>query len=165
MAARHAATLNGFPLDLETISTTIEKALAVYEYPYRNGAKTEDLGETATHHRFKAYWFGPTYPAFFAVREEIKKSAVFELVHPELGVVKGRIQSMVPSWNDRDETAEVEFEFVEESIDDVEPPGSSVSRRRWKRLSKPARRNRWRHLQSKPRPPWGGRPGPFYPVS
>jgi len=121
MPARFAATLNGFPLDLERIGTTFEKAIAVYEFPYRNGAKTEDMGETAPRHRFKAYWFGPTYEAFFAVREEMKRSDLFELVHPELGIVKGRISSMAPSWDDRDATAEVEFEFTEDTLDNVEP--------------------------------------------
>lgn len=122
MAARHPATLNGFPLDLEQISSPVEKAIAVYEFPYRNGGKTEDLGETVQHHRFRAYFFGATYDTFFAVREELKKSTLFELVHPELGLLKGRVASMAPSWDDRQETAEVEFEFIEEAIDDAEPP-------------------------------------------
>lgn len=122
MPARFLASLNGFPLDLEHISSTYRKAIAAYDIPYRNGAKTEDMGEEATGHRFKAYWFNETYQAFFAVREELKKTVLAELVHPEMGVLKGRIQSMSVDWDDRDQTAEVEFEFLEEVIDSTEPP-------------------------------------------
>lgn len=120
MAERFNASLGGFALDVETIDDTIEKAIARYEYPFRDGADTDDLGEKARTIRLRCYWLGEQYAEHYRFLEYIKGRDLFELTHPKYGLLKGRIESIGIRHDDRIETAEVDLAFVQ-SLEDQEP--------------------------------------------
>jgi len=122
MASKYNVTLNGFPLELEHIDDTFAPSIAKHEFPYRNGALLENLGLKAITHKFKALWFGPTYPASFAVIELIKTTRdLLELVHPELGVLHGMVENVTVHRDDRQATAEMDFDFVLQFEGDPNP--------------------------------------------
>lgn len=120
MAERFAASLGGFALDIETLDDAIEKAIARYEYPFRDGADTDDLGERARTIRLRCYWLGEQYAEHYRFLEYIKGRELFELTHPKYGLLKGRIESLSIRHDDRLETAEVDLAFVQ-SLEDQEP--------------------------------------------
>ena len=120
MATRFKAMLNDFALDLETIQDTIEKSVAVHEYPFSNGAKTEDLGENARRIRFRAHWFGATYDLHFEVRNELRRLDFFQLIHPVYGSLVGRITSVAVNHGDEPDHVTIDFDFVEDLLNQVD---------------------------------------------
>lgn len=120
MAERFAASLGEFALDVETIDDAIEKAIARYEFPFRDGAETDDLGEKARTIKLRCYWLGERYAEHYRFIEFIKGRDLFELSHPQYGLLKGRIESLSIRHDDRIETAEVDLAFVQ-SLEDQEP--------------------------------------------
>jgi len=118
---RYQAMIDLFPLDMEMVEDTIEKAIARYEYPYRDGADTEDLGEKARVIRMRCYWFEETYTEHFAFLEHLRKRDLFELTHPKYGQIKGRIESVSVRHDDRTATAEVDLCFVQDLSDQEQP--------------------------------------------
>ncbi|ALC15660.1 Mu-like prophage DNA circulation protein [Desulfuromonas soudanensis] len=111
---RFAATLDEFPLDVETLDDSFEKAVAVYEYPYRDGAGTDDLGQKARSLRLRCYWWEETYQKHFEFLDHLKQRSLFSLTHPKYGLIKGRIRSVSVRHDDRQELAEVDIDFVED---------------------------------------------------
>lgn len=121
MAERYQAQLDGFTLDIESIDDTVEKAIARYEYPYRDGAATDDLGERARVIRLRCYWFEATYPRHVEFLEHLKGRALFGLIHPKYGRMQGRIESVSIRHDDRNELAEVDLTFVQDLASQEQP--------------------------------------------
>lgn len=118
---RYEARLDTYALEMETIEDSIEKAIAHYEFPYRDGALLEDMGQRARTIRIRCYWYEETYETH---KEFIKHLAIrerFELLHPKYGLLKGCIESVSIRHDDRMRTAEVDISFVEGLITSAEP--------------------------------------------
>jgi prophage DNA circulation protein len=111
---RFAATLDEFPLEVETLDDNFEKAIAVYEYPYRDGAGTDDLGQKARSLRLRCYWWEETYQKHFEFLDHLNQRSLFSLTHPKYGLIKGRIRSVSVRHDDRQELAEVDIDFVQD---------------------------------------------------
>jgi prophage DNA circulation protein len=117
MSDLYAASLNGFPLAIETISDEFAKAIARYEFPYRDGAELEDMGQKARTIRFKCYfWDGGdslTYDLHKAFVASLAEQTLFEFVHPEYGPIMGCVETVSVVQDDRQRLAEVDIGFVE----------------------------------------------------
>lgn len=120
MADRFVCSLDSFALDAESIDDVIEKAIARYEHPFRDGASTDDLGEKARTIRLRTYWLNERYAEHLKFREHIKGRELFELTHPKYGLLKVRVESLSIRHDDRLETAEIDLALVQ-SLEDQEP--------------------------------------------
>lgn len=111
---RFAAKIDSFDLEIETLNDTFGKAVATYEFPYRDGAATEDLGATARTLRLRCYWWEESYADHFGFLDHLKQRELFELTHPKYGVLQGRIRQVSVRHDDRQQLAEVDITFVQD---------------------------------------------------
>lgn len=105
-------SIDGFELDAETIRDSFEKAIAVYEYPYIDGADTEDLGHRARRISIRCYFLGENYARHEEFLAHLDSRELFELNHSKYGLLQGRIDTVSVSHDDRLETAEIDLAFV-----------------------------------------------------
>lgn len=114
MADRWGALINGFDLDVETLQDSFEKAIAVYEYPFADGADTEDLGLKARRIKIRCYFLEENYAKHVDFLKDLARRDLAELTHPKYGIIKGRVETVAVSHDDRQQTAEIDISFVEE---------------------------------------------------
>jgi prophage DNA circulation protein len=117
MPDTYPASLNGFPLQIETISDTFAKAIARYEFPYKDGAQLEDMGQKAHTIRVRCYFWdaagNQTYDEHKDFIDSLAQQTLFEFVHPTYGPMMGGVDTVSVTQDDRERTAEVDIEFVE----------------------------------------------------
>lgn len=91
-----------------------EKAVAIHEYPYRDGGEVEDLARKARRISITAVVWGPAYEA--ALEKLIKaldERGPGELVHPVFGPVRVQAVSWdIPHEAERPDYVELALEFV-----------------------------------------------------
>ncbi len=113
----YPASLNGFPLDIETITDDFAKAIARYEFPYKDGALLDDMGQKARTCKFKCYFWDSadqqTYDVHVAFINSLSQETLFTFVHPTYGPIQGCVESVSVMQDDRERMAEVEITFVE----------------------------------------------------
>lgn len=120
---RYEAKIDDFTLEMETIEDVIEKSIAKYEFPFRDGAMLEDMGQKARAIRIRCYWYEETYETHRDFIKHLEKKSAFELLHPKYGLIKGSIDSASIRHDDRKKTAEVDLAFTEGLItkEEAEP--------------------------------------------
>lgn len=117
MADIYDASIDGIPLEIENISDGFEKAVAVYEFPYRDGAETEDMGNRPQRPHIRCYFWDDgqahnTYQAHFDLIDHLKNHDLVELVHPTYGPLQGRVREVVVRQDDRQRLAEIDLDFI-----------------------------------------------------
>ncbi|MDP2167992.1 MAG: DNA circularization N-terminal domain-containing protein, partial [Thermodesulfovibrionales bacterium] len=121
------AFIDDFALEIQDIDDAFEKSIAQYEFPYRDGAKLEDMGLKARKVRFKCFFFGKRYDEHKLFLEHIKgNKGLFDFTHPKYGLLHGSVESASVRHDDRLETAEIDISFVEEFAGEIEIPAVSV---------------------------------------
>ncbi len=113
------AKIDGIALEIQEINDGWTKAIAEYEYPYRDGADTEDMGQRSRRSRWRCYFWDDfaahnTYDAHVALLNHLRSQELFEFVHPTYGPTKGRICSVNVRQDDRIRHAEIDIEFVQQ---------------------------------------------------
>ncbi len=112
----------GLPLDVEILDDYFESAIARYEYIGRNGADLENMGEKAHVVRIRCYFLNENYELHKGLINYLRATATeHELMHPEYGLIKGQIESVIVHHNDRKATAEIDLTFVEQMSGIIEP--------------------------------------------
>ena len=119
MAKTFDAKLDDFELVCETIEDDFEKAVVENEFPYKDGALLEDLGLKATKFRLRCYFYADTYSTYKDFVEYIKENTSFTLTHPDYGDMTGDVASLTVRHDDRNQTAEIDFTFVQELTSDI----------------------------------------------
>jgi len=112
--------LNGIKLDCETIEDSFAKSIAKYEIPYSDQAMLEDMGQNARKVRIRCYFYSDTYEKHHDLIFLLYGEDAFELQHPEYGLLSGSIESVTVRHDDREQTAEIDFNFVEGTTE-IEP--------------------------------------------
>lgn len=121
MSDKYDVTLDGFTLEIETISDSFDSSIAQYEFPYKNGALLENMGQKARTVSFRCYFFEETYEDHFQLLGHIRdKKDHSELLHPKYGLITGAIESVNVRHDDRLLVAEIDIVFIE-SISVTEP--------------------------------------------
>lgn len=131
MANLYPAQLNGLPLQIENLDDTFEKSIVRHEFPYRDGALLEDLGQKARVVKIRCYFWDDggyaysdesgnttgggnyTYNDHNKLLNMLEQQTLFELVHPQYGPLKGCVESVSVRHDDRNMMAEVDITFVE----------------------------------------------------
>jgi prophage DNA circulation protein len=121
MGDKYQTNIAGFLLDVETISDSFQKAIAKHEFPHTNGALLEDLGQKGRSISIRCY-FGvlggiASYQDYFKFIKTLDGIDTVEFIHPEEGLLKGRIEKVDKRKNDRQEFAEVDITFLEGRIE------------------------------------------------
>lgn len=126
----YPAQLNGFDLEIETIEDAIEKAIVRHEYPYKNGALLEDMGQKARTIKIPCYFWDDgadhtTYDDHFDFLDHLDDLEIVELVHPKYGPMRGCIESVAVHHDDRTRFAKIDIAFVEGLIEDTDDTAGS----------------------------------------
>lgn len=121
----YPAQLDGIALEIEMIDDEIEKSIVRHEFPYRNGALLEDLGQRARSVRFRCYFWDDgadhaTYELHNELMSHLETMEVGELVHPKYGPMRGSVESIHLGHDDRDRLATVDITFVQGLIESME---------------------------------------------
>ena len=119
------------PLQIESIDDTFEKSIVRHEFPYRDGALLEDLGQKARITKFRCYFWDDgaaeitfsdgtssgggnyTYNDHIELLNLLANQSLFSLVHPKYGTIKGCVESVSVKHDDRQMLAEIDLTFVE----------------------------------------------------
>ena len=127
----YPAQINGIPLQIESIDDTFEKSIVRHEFPYRDGALLEDLGQKARVIKMRCYFWDDgaaeivfsdgtssgggnyTYNDHIELLNLLEGQNLFSLVHPKYGTVKGCVESVSVRHDDRQMLAEIDLTFVE----------------------------------------------------
>lgn len=120
MPEQYEAVINGFTLNVETLSDGFQKSIVRHEFPHTNGALLEDLGQKARAVSVRCYFFNDAYDEHFDFLKTLDESAVSEFVHPVYGLIRGSIEKIDVRHNDREQTAEIDLTFVEGRIEDAQ---------------------------------------------
>lgn len=113
------ASFRGAPFEVLRTRDHAERAVAVHEYPYRDGGEVEDLGRKARQISLTAVFWGPTHEAALdRLVAALDQAGPGELVHPVFGPVQVQAVSWdIPQEAERPDYAEVALEFVAAGVD------------------------------------------------
>lgn len=128
MSDLYAAQLDGFALEIETTDDALEKAIVRHEYPFKDGAFLEDMGQKARVVRFRCYFWDDgadraTYDTHHKLLKHLQSQETSELVHPKYGPLRGCVESMSVRHDDRERTAEIDIVFVQGLLDEDDDTG------------------------------------------
>ncbi|HED5569704.1 TPA: DNA circularization N-terminal domain-containing protein [Yersinia enterocolitica] len=114
------ASFRGVPFDIINARDSVQRDIAQHEYPYKNGANIEDLGEKPRSLQCQAVFFGDDYEirlqAFIAA---IDKRGQGELIHPVFGSMPD-MQCYVYQINHDAESPDyctVDVQFLQSGLD------------------------------------------------
>lgn len=123
----YPAQLDGYDLEIETLDDRFENAIVRHEFPKRAGAQLENMGQRARTVNIRCYFWDHgdhyTYADHIDLINHLQSTELFELVHPQYGVMKGMVETFSTRHDDRIMTAEVDIAFVEElrgTIQDIQ---------------------------------------------
>ena len=106
------AALNNIKLDLETITDSFSKAIAKRHIPFSDDTHLTDMGLKERHIKLRCYFWDDTYETHKDLLKLLWGETDFELNHPEYGLLKGKMESINVRDDDRQETAEIDLDFV-----------------------------------------------------
>lgn len=127
----YPAQINNIPLQIENVDDTFEKSIVRHEFPYRDGALLEDLGQKARVIKMRCYFWDDgaaeivfsdgtssgggnyTYNDHIKLLNLLEGQQLFELIHPMYGSVKGCIESIQVRHDDRQMLVEIDLTVVE----------------------------------------------------
>jgi hypothetical protein len=113
--------LDDFALELLAGQASgVEKSIVEYEVPFADGAILDDMGVKARRFQIKTIWRRENYEAYPFFLEHVKLDRLNSFVHPDLGLIRGRIRSASVARDDR-LCAEIDIEFIEDANPDAAP--------------------------------------------
>lgn len=119
----YAAQLDDIWLEIETLDDQFESAIARHEFPFKDGALLENMGQKARTVTMRCYFWDDgqhqTYDDHVKLINHLRDKNLFELVHPMYGSMTGMIERVNVRADDRQMTAEVDITFVENLRQDI----------------------------------------------
>jgi prophage DNA circulation protein len=111
------AAIDNIPLEIETIDDQFEVAIARHEFPFKDGALLENMGQKARTINIRCYFWDDgshlTYNNHIQLVNHLKDNILFTLTHPMYGTISGMVERISVKADDRIMTAEVDVTFVE----------------------------------------------------
>jgi len=111
------AAIDDIPLEIETLDDQFEVSIARHEFPYKDGALLENMGQKARTVNFRCYFWDNgghvTYNNHIKLVNHLKDKTLFTLTHPLYGDLQGMVEQVKVRADDRELTAEVDIAFVE----------------------------------------------------
>jgi prophage DNA circulation protein len=120
--------IGNVPLEMETIEDSFGKSIVRHEYPHVDGAELEDMGQTARTVRVRCLFWDDdashfTYDNHQALLRllEATGASTLEFNHPQYGLLQGSVEQISVRHDDRERCAEIDFSFIEDGRQDVQP--------------------------------------------
>ena len=113
MTDTYQPSLFGFPLEIEIIDDGFEKSIAQYEFPYRDGALLEDMGQKARTVKFRCFFYNETYADHLNFLDALSVQDLTEFTHPKYGIIEGCVKTVAVHADERQQTAQIDVTFVE----------------------------------------------------
>ncbi len=117
------AFIDDIPLEIETLDDQFEVSIARHEFPYKDGALLENMGQKARTVNIRCYFWDNgshlTYNNHITLVNHLKEKSLFTLVHPLYGSLQGMVERVGVRADDREMTAEVDITFVENLRQDI----------------------------------------------
>lgn len=112
------ASFRGIPFDCVAASVPTKRALAVHEYPFKDGGEVDDMGRRARTFPVQAIFFGDTYlQEMEAFIEALDQGGEGELVHPIYGAHTVMVQEYETKHEaDRPDSCALSITFVESGL-------------------------------------------------
>lgn len=111
------ATIDGIPLEIETLDDQFEVSISRHEFPFKDGALLENLGQKARTVNLRCYFWDDgshlTYNRHIELVNSLQAAGLSELIHPQYGTMQGMVERVSVRADDRELTAEVDLTFVE----------------------------------------------------
>lgn len=111
------ASIDGIPLEIETMDDQFEVAIGRHEMPYKDGALLENMGQKARVISLRCYFWDTaghlTFNDHIKLINHLRNQQLFELIHPIYGSITGMVERVSCRADDRELTAEVDVTFVE----------------------------------------------------
>lgn len=121
MAERFISQFDDIAIDMELVNDSGSNALAEYQYPDADGSEFVNMGANARRFSCRAYFKNDFYDNYTAFETAlIKPKTVHNFVHPTRGLLFGHIENYQIRHDERLNTAEVDFVFVEQLQGDFE---------------------------------------------
>jgi len=104
-------------LHCKNTKDAFERALAIYEYPHRDGADIDDLGQRARSISVTAVVWGNNYSQDLeSTLKALGRTGSADFVHPVFGLMKVQVQRLeVAHTEERPDYAEINIQFLEDS--------------------------------------------------
>ncbi|MCL2790126.1 MAG: DNA circularization N-terminal domain-containing protein [Desulfobulbus sp.] len=116
----YPAQIDGIELAIETLDDEITKAITKHEYPHRDGALLEDMGQHARTVKIKCHFWDDTYEAHQDLLDHLDQMETIELVHPKYGPMRGSIESVAVHHDDSERHAAIDLTFTQGLIEDTD---------------------------------------------
>ncbi|MCB6182309.1 DNA circularization N-terminal domain-containing protein [Leeia sp. TBRC 13508] len=112
------ASFRGVAFDCVSTSDDLERAVAVYEYPYQDGADTEDMGEKPWHISMQAIFYGDDYDQRLKdFLDVLRVPGPGELIHPIYGSMTVQLLSVnIDHDAESPDSARVSLSFMESTV-------------------------------------------------
>lgn len=120
----YLSTPNGiYVFDTQTLEDSFEKSITRHEFPYRDGGLLEDMGQKTRVSKIRCYFLNENYESHKALINDLSGGTddEYALMHPEYGLIKGKVESVVVRHDEREETAEIDLVFLENLRDLLDP--------------------------------------------
>lgn len=115
----YRAALDDFSdLPIRSIDDATPKNVIRHEYAYRDGAKLEDMGNGPREFSVTVLYTRARYDEGRELRAYLTGNREVSFVHPELGLLRGRIGGSRERHDDAMRKCEIAFEFIEEGVDE-----------------------------------------------
>lgn len=122
MSDKYPARIDDFNLKIETIDDAFPKAIAEHEFPFRDGALLQDMGQKAHSIIIRCYFSNDKYEDHKKFINHLQSREYFELVHPKYGVMQGCIRNVAVRHDDSVDNAVLDITFVENLRGNIESP-------------------------------------------
>jgi len=111
------AAIDDIPLEIETLDDQFEVSIARHEFPCKDGALLENMGQKARTVNIRCHFWDNgshlTYNNHIKLVNHLKEKSLFTLIHPMYGSMQGMVERVGVRADDREMTAEVDIAFVE----------------------------------------------------
>lgn len=103
-------------LPIRSIDDLTSKNIVKHEYAYRDGARLEDLGNGPLELSITVLYTRDRYDEGREFREYLRENREVSFVHPELGLLRGRIGDSRERHDEASRKCEISFTFIEDGI-------------------------------------------------
>jgi prophage DNA circulation protein len=108
---------------IQAIDDAFENSIAAYEFPYRDGAALDNMGQKARRIRIRCFFLNEDYDNHKSLINYLSSAGdpAYELVHPKYGLIKGQIESVNIRHDDGERCAEIDLSFIEQMRGIIDP--------------------------------------------
>lgn len=113
------ASFKGIQFECVSVTDEIERAVAIHEYPYADGASTEDMGRGGRRIPMRAVFYGDDYEiALQQFIDALDEAGSGELIHPILGSIEAQfLRASIQHEAALPDQVWLNLDFVENDLD------------------------------------------------